>query len=378
LVKILARSGAVVVYDERSAMRDRFHWARLVAFVTGLVNQELLLRNEYLAAENRILRAHLPCRLRLSDPERSTLAEIGKRLGRKALKDIARVAKPDTILAWYRRLVAQKFDGSRERTYPGRPRVCPELEALVIRFARENRSWGYDRIVGALANLGYHVSDQTVGNILRRHGIEPAPERSRTTTWKEFIRSHVDVLAGADFFTVEVLTWRGLVTYYALFFIQIGTRRVSLGGITRYPDSRWMEQVARNATMENAGYLNGCRFLLHDRDSKFCREFRETLAAGGVKCTPLPARSPNLNAHAERWIRSIKEECLSKLILFGENSLRRVVSDFLEHFHQERNHQGKGNVLLFSIPVARESGPANAIRCRERLGGLLKYYSRAA
>jgi hypothetical protein len=130
LVKILARSGAVVVYDERSAMRDRFHWARLLAFVTGLVNQELLLRNEYLAAENRILRTHLPCRLRLSDPERSTLAEIGKRLGRKALKDIARVAKPDTILAWYRRLVAQKFDGSRERTYPGRPRVCPELEAL--------------------------------------------------------------------------------------------------------------------------------------------------------------------------------------------------------------------------------------------------------
>jgi putative transposase len=144
--------------------------------VTGLINQELLLRNEYLAAENRILRAHLPCRLRLSDPERSTLAEIGKRLGRKALKDIARVAKPDTILARYRRLVAQKFDGSREHTYPGRPRVCPELEALVIRFARENRSWGYDRIVGALANLAYHVSDQTVGNILRRHGIEPAPK----------------------------------------------------------------------------------------------------------------------------------------------------------------------------------------------------------
>jgi putative transposase len=232
--------------------------------------------------------------------------------------------------------------------------------------------------VGALANLGYHVSDQTVGNILRRHGIEPAPERSRTTTWKEFIRSHMDVLAGADFFTVEVLTWRGLVTYYVLFFIQMGTRRVSLGGITRHPDSGWMEQVARNATMENAGYLNGCRFLLHDRDSKFCREFRETLAAGGVKCTPLPARSPNLNAHAERWIRSIKEGCLSKLILFGENSLRRAVSDFLEHFYQERNHQGKGNVLLFSIPVAREPAPANAIRCRERLGGLLKYYSRAA
>ena len=175
-------------------MSDRFHWARLLAFVTGLVNQELLLRNEYLVAENRILRAHLPSRLRLSDVERSTLAEIAKRLGRKALKDVARVAKPDTLLAWYRRLVAQKFDGSKHRATPGRPRVSAELEALVLRFARENSGWGYDRIAGALANLGRSVSDRTVGNILRRHNIAPAPERSRTTTWKEFIRSHVDVL----------------------------------------------------------------------------------------------------------------------------------------------------------------------------------------
>ena len=374
----MAAENAPIVYDERSAMRDRFHWARLLAFVTGLVNQELLLRNEYLAAENRVFRAQLPSRLRLSDAERSTLAEIAKRLGRQALKDIARVAKPDTILAWYRRLVAQKFDGSRRRVYPGRPRVSPEIEALVVRFARENRGWGYDRIVGALANLGHQISDQTVGNILRRHNLAPAPERSRTTTWKEFIQSHIDVLAGADFFTVEVLTWRGLVTYYVLFFIEVGSRRVSLGGITRHPDSCWMEQVARNATMQDTGYLNGCRYLLHDRDKKFCREFRETLAAGGVKCTPIPARSPNLNAHAERWVRSIKEECLSKLILFGEASLGRVVSEYLQHYHQERNHQGKDNLLLFPASTPSEPGPQRATRCQERLGGLLKYYRRTA
>ena len=172
-------------------MRDRFHWARLLAFVTGLVNQELLVRNEYLIAENTILRSKLPNRLRLSNPERAVLGEIAKRLGRRALKDIARVARPDTILGWYRRLIAQKFDGSQHRGYPGRPRVSRELEALVVRFARENRSWGYDRIAGALANLGHAVSDQTVGNILRRHKIAPAPERSRTTTWAEFIRSHL-------------------------------------------------------------------------------------------------------------------------------------------------------------------------------------------
>jgi transposase InsO family protein len=249
------------------------------------------------------------------------------------------------------------------------------VEALVVRFARENRGWGYDRIVGALANLGHPVSDRTVGNILRRHNIAPAPERSRTTSWKEFIQSHMDVLAGADFFTVEVLSWRGLVTYYVLFFIEVGSRRVRLGGITRHPESSWMQQVARNATMEGAGYLNGCRYLLHDRDRKFCHEFRDTLATGGVECTPIPPRSPNLNAHAERWVRSIKEECLSKLILFGEHSLRRVVSEFLEHYHQERNHQGKDNQLLFPAP---ETSSRGAIRCRERLGGLLKYYSRAA
>ena len=151
-------------------------WIRLLAYVTGLVNQELLLQNEYLAAENRILRRHLPTRLRLCDPERSTLAEIGKRLGRKALAQVACVAKPDTILAWYGRLIAQKFDGSKHCRYPGRPRIEPKLEALIVQMAKENSGWGYDRIVGALANLGYEVSDETVGNVLKRHGIAPAPK----------------------------------------------------------------------------------------------------------------------------------------------------------------------------------------------------------
>src|SRR5215469_1402802 len=191
-------------------------WIRLLAYVTGLVNQELLLQNEYLAAENRVLRTHLPARLRLSDPERSTLAEIGKRLGRKALAQGACVAKPDTILAWYRSLVAHKFDGSKHRRYPGRPRIEAKVEALIVRMAKENSGWGYDRIVGALANLGYEVSDETVGNVLKRHGIAAAPKRSQNTTWKEFIQTHLAVLAGIDFFTVEILTWRGLVTYYVL------------------------------------------------------------------------------------------------------------------------------------------------------------------
>ena len=354
-------------------------WARLLGYVTGLVNQQLLLRNEYLAAENRILRAHLPKRLRLTDPQRCTLADIGKRLGRKVLEQVVCVVKPDTILGWYRRLIAQKFDGSRYRAYPGRPPIGRELSELVVRIARENPSWGYDRIVGALSNLGQKLSDQTVGNILRRHGIPPARKRSGNTTWKDFIAAHMAVLAGADFFTVEVLTWRGLITYYVLFFLHLEARRVSLAaGITRHPTEEWMRQMGRNAIDETSGYLRQHRYVLHDRDTKFCEEFRETLAAGGVKCLRLPARSPNLNAFAERWVRSVKEECLSKLILFGEGSLRRALTHFQEHYLSERNHQGKGNILLFpradELPKTR--GPS--IESRERLGGLLKYYYRRA
>ena len=315
----------------------------------------MLLQNECLAAENKILRAHLPARLRLSDPERSTLAEIGKRLGRRALAQVACVAKPETILAWYRRLIAQKFDGSKRRSYPGRPRIDREIEALVVQMARENSGWGYDRIAGALSNLGYRVSDETIGNVLRRHGIAPAPKRSQNTTWREFIASHMAVLAGIDFFTVEVLTWRGLVTYYVLFFIHLETRRVNVAGVTRHPDEAWMQQMARNATDESWGYLDQRRYALHDRDAKFCTAFRATLASGGIKPIQLPARSPNLNAFAERWVRSVKQECLSKLILFGEASLRRALGEFVEHFHAERNHQGKGNVLLFPSNTAIHS-----------------------
>jgi putative transposase len=352
--------------------------ARLLAYVTGLINQELLLKNQYLVAENRILRAHLPARLRLSDPERSTLAEIGKHLGRKALAQVACVAKPDTILAWYRKLIAKKFDGSKHRPYPGRPAIEPKLEELIVKMARENSGWGYDRIVGALSNLGYTVSDQTVGNVLKRHGIAPAPKRSQNTTWKEFIQSHLAVLAGIDFFTVEVLTWRGLVTYYVLFFIHLESRRVSLSGITRPPDQAWMQQMARNATAETGEFLDQRQYALHDRDTKFCSLFRETLKAGGMEPIQLPARSPNLNSHAERWVRSVRDECLSKLILFGEGSLRRALTDFIDHFHTERNHQGKSNVLLFPTEKVGQQKPRSRVRCRERLGGLLKYYSYAA
>jgi len=186
------------------------------------------------------------------------------------------------------------------------------------------------------------------------------------------------VLAGTDFFTVEVLTWRGLVTYYVLFFLHLETRRGNVAGITRHPDQAWMEQIAGSATQDTWGYLHPCRTVLHDRDSKFCASFRSVLAAGGVKTIPLPPRSPNLNAFAERWARSAKEKCLSKLILFGERPLSRTLAEFSAHYHGERNHQGKGNKLLFPEAGGRPSKRGISIHCQHRLGGLLKFYGRAA
>jgi transposase InsO family protein len=286
------------------------------------------------------------------------------------------VAKPDTILAWYRKLVAHKFDGSKARRGPGRPRVTRKVEQLIVRLAEENRDWGYDRIAGALANLGYRVCHQTVGNVLQRHGLPPAPERKRTTTWSAFIRTHLALLAGTDFFTAEVLTLRGLMTYYVLFFIHLESRRVDIAGITIHPNEPWMKQMARNVTMEGCGILRDCRYLLLDRDTKFTQSFRAIIASGQVEPLALPARSPNLNAYAERWVRSVKEECLSKLILFGERSLRRALSEYVDHYHEERNHQGKGNVLLF--PRNRDLDRERRFQCRERLGGLLRYYHQEA
>jgi transposase InsO family protein len=350
----------------------------MLAYITGTVDQELLLTNEYLAAENRILRAQIKGRLLLCDAEKATLAEIAHRLKRKALEELAAVAKPDTLLAWYRKLIANKFAGSKFRKSSGRPRVDEETERLVVRMAKENPGWGYDRIVGAMANLGHRLSDQTVGNILRRHDIPPAPKRKQTTSWKDFIRAHMAVLVATDFFTVEVLTLRGLITYYVLFFIHLESRRICLAGVTRHPNQEWMEQMARNVTMEDCGFLIHRKYLLHDHDSKYCSSFRQVIEAGSVKTLALPPRSPNLNAYAERWVRSVREECLAKLILLGEGSLRRALRHYEAHYHEERNHQGKNNVLLFPLPTQAVRGEQEKVRCRERLGGLLKYYEREA
>jgi putative transposase len=280
-------------------------WKTMLAYISGAVDEALFLRNEYLTAENRMLRAQIKGRVHLTDAERHTLAEIAKKLGKQALEDVAQLVKPDTILAWQRQLAADKFDGSTRRKSPGRPRVDKALEDLVVQMAQENRGWGYDRLAGALAHLGDEISDQTVGNILKHRGIPTAPERRKTTTWKACIRTHLDVLWATDFFPTDVWTLGGLVTYYVLFFIHLETRQVHIAGVTAHPNVAWMTQMARNLTMDEWGILPPGHYLIHDRDTKCCAAFKQLLDDAGVKRVPLPPRSPWLHAYAERWIQSV-------------------------------------------------------------------------
>ena len=265
--------------------------------------------------------------------------------------------------------MAKKFDGSGFWKTVGRPRIDYELESLILRIAEENPTWGYDRIVGALSNLGYKVSDQTIGNVLKRNGIPPIPNRSNDTTWSNFIRNHQDIIAACDFFTTEVITPFGLITYYVLFFIHIGSRKVHIAGVTPHPNEVWIKQIARNITITDWGFLNGCKYLIHDRDTKFCRSFRSIVASMGIKPIRLPPQSPKMNAYSERFVRSIKGECLSKLIFFGYESLRKALAEYLYHYHQERNHQGKGNLLLFPNPKLMAN--KGKIKCYNRLSGML-------
>ncbi len=219
-------------------------------------------------------------------------------------------------------------------------------------MAEENLDWGYRRIQGALSNLDHELARSTIADILQRHGIEPAPERSRKTTWKESLTRHWQLIVAADFFTVEVWTHRGLQRYIVLFFIELSTRKVEIAGIATVANGLWMSQIDRNLTDNVDGILSGKRYLIHDRDPLFTAEFLRTIADTGVQSVKLPPRSPNLNAHAERFVRSIKESCLDRLIFFGEGSLRKGIHEFIAHYHRERNHQGLGTSCDESVWAA--------------------------
>ena len=240
-------------------------------------------------------------------------------------------------------------------------------------MAEQNPAWGYTRIQGALKNVGHRVGRSTIARILKVHGISPVPERP--TSWQTFLRAHWGAIAGADFFTTEVWTWRGLVTYYTVFVIDLASRRVRIVGSTPHPDDRFMHQVARTLTAADEGALVDHRVLICDRDAKWSGAVRRLLDEAGIRVVQTPFQAPNANAHAERFVRSIRDECLHRVVPLGERHFRRTLGEFVAHYHRERNHQGLENELIDDESPRRERG---GIHRRQRLGGLLNYYYGAA
>ncbi len=291
----------------------------LVIALAGWLNRDQQALFDYLIAENRVLKDQLEGqRLRFTDEQRIRLAVKAKAVGRRLLDEIETLVTPDTLLAWHRKLIANKWTFARKG--PGRPRVAQEIVELVLLMARENPSWGYDRIQGALANLGHVIAPNTVKNILKRHGIDPAPERRKHTSWKTFLKAHWDVMAATDFFTVDVWAFRGLVTYYVLFIMRLQTRCVHIAGVTTAPNGAFMKQVVRNLTDVDDGFLLGSEFLIMDRDAKYTKEFREALKREGVTPVRCPVRAPNCNGYASHCTSSVR---------FGKTSFGRRLSDSL-------------------------------------------------
>jgi transposase InsO family protein len=346
----------------------------VLAVLSGWLNEHQAHVVDYLREENRLLKQQLRGqRLRLSDDDRRRLAAKGVVLGRKLLAQVATIVTPETIIAWHRKLVGRALTVGRRS--PGRPQKSRDLAALVVKIAKENPSWGYDRLEGALKNLGHVIAPTTIRNILHRRGLEPAPFRKPKIAWKTFLKAHWSSVAAADFFTTEVWTSRGLVTFYTLFVIDLATRVVHIAGTTTSPDTAFVKQIARNLTDMVDGFLNTKRLLILDRDIKFLPMFG-TLKDAGIRVLRCPYRAPNANAYAERFVRSIKSECLDRMIFFGVSSLHRAIAEYVEHYHAERNHQGLENAII--QPGSEVGLTEGRIPRRQRLGGMLNYYYRRA
>lgn len=359
----------------------------IAATILARHNKALMAEVAYLRAEIGYLREQIPSgqRLGFDDRWRKRLARAAAGVGWKRLAEIATVAKAATIRRWHRLMLAGKL--GLKRAGAGRPRTDSEMETLVVRMATENPTWGQQRIQGELRKLAIAISARTVAAILDRHGLNPAPQRTTDWSWKRFVTEKADALVATDFFTVDVWSWLGKRTYDVLFAIQVATRRVEILGITEHSNAEYMTQVARNATMEGTGWLKqvACRYLIHDRDAKFCGRWKEVLTAAGIETVPIPARSPNLNGFAERWVRSVKRECVRRLWFISYSGLCEVLSEYVRHYNTERPHQGKGNRPLPAASQAQAPPhksvvgfTADSIHSVTRCRGVIRHYERAA
>jgi putative transposase len=327
----------------------------------------LVLRHEVAVLRRQVARP------RLEPKDRLVLAALARMLPRDLLR--VRIVSSETLLRWHRHLVARHW------TYPpktspvrGRPRTSTVVRQLVIRFARENPTWGHRRIHGELAGLGYRVAPATVWNILQKAGLDPAPRRTGPS-WREFCRTQATTMLACDFFTVDTVLLRRI---YVFFVLEVGTRRVHILGVMRHPTGEWATQQARNLMLGLGDRVDGFRFLVRDRDTKFTGAFDAVFGAAGIAVLRSPSRAPKANAYAERWVSTIRRECLDRMLIFGDRQLRYVLSEYERHYNVHRPHRALEQRSPIDIGASRLSRTTCVIRRTQILGGLINEYQHAA
>jgi len=363
---------------------DKETFRKLSAFIKGdnldgaLNIIEKLEKNlDYCLEENDILREVIRdgfgCkRIKLKENQKCRLGVKLLNIEAPLREDYARIFQPETIIRWYRNFAGQKYNSAANRKKGGRPPVPQNIIDEVLRLARQNSNWGYDRIAGVMAYLGLKVGRSTVKRILDDHGITPEPLHKPNMSWREFIDSHKSVIAATDFLETELNTEHGPVRCKVLFFIEYATRKVHIAGISTNPDGAWMKQVARNLLDYEDGFLLGKKYLIHDRDTLYTKDFLKILKGAGVESKRLPAYCPDMNSVAERFIKSLKSECLDWLIFSTVGELRYAIKEYVEWYHHERPHKYLGGRM---IEPWSQSEDGEIVEF-SRLGGLLKSYRR--
>ena len=355
-------------------------YTSLMLVIAKSTDKELARQVSYLKAENQILRSRLPKRLSLTQREKNRLVRFARNLG-SALNELATIVHPSTIRRWIREDTGKK----KQQPKKGRPRTAEDIEKLILKLAKDT-GWGYTRILGELKKLGIEsVTRNTVKNILKRNGYETGPERG-PGTWDEFLKRHAKTMWQCDFFSKKIVSKTGLRDVFVLVFLHVETRRVYISPATYKPDQEWMLEQAEEFIRHTKSEKLPCKILMHDNDGKYSQPFLDVFTNRKIETRRTAIRSPNTVAFVERFVQTIKQECLDHFIVFGEKHMSLLCSEFREHYHLERPHQGLENELPTQVKPKKPDKQLNSadtirlsdIRCKERLGGLLKSYSRKA
>ncbi|MEW6008198.1 MAG: integrase core domain-containing protein [Candidatus Omnitrophota bacterium] len=354
------------MFGNNTYTKDNWIFQEFLLLLGHLVHSNLLRQIDYLKVENRILRSKLGQRVNITISEKRRLIKYGLPLG-GSIRNFISIVSYSTFRRW----VSNGISKNKTNTARGRRRTPEEIRELIVRLAKEN-NWGYTRILGELKKLRiYSISRNTVKNILRENGLDPAPRRSEDT-WDAFIKRHFKTLWACDFFTKTVWTMLGPKTFYCLFFINIWTRKVHIAGITKHPDKEWVNDKARAVSFFFKADDGSRKLLIRDSDTKFSREFDEIINRYGAEVKRIPYRSPNLNPYAEGWVGTIKRECLDYFFVFGEKHFRYLVKEYVKYYNTVRPHSSLDN-----MPINYRAKNGNGkLKCDSRLGGLIRHYYR--